>query len=193
MGKSKKNVAVGGKSSRKGDSPAKTNAKTRLAIAGAVVVIAALVVIIIILLRKGEEAPTQRETVGSGARGVVATSENMQEIADSLSKPVPDGYYMTKMNFEWEFEKWNIPSKRAYVENSVKNTRTVYFDLVLDETGELLYSSPFIPVGERHQNFALEKELAAGEYPATVTYHLVDDDNNEITTLSVRIKLKVLE
>lgn len=191
MDKQKKHVAEGGNLGEKGASPAKTNVKKRLLIASMIVIIALLIVIIILLLRKGDEAP-QRETVGSG-RGTVATSENMREIVDQLSQPVPDGYYVTKMNFEWEFEKWDVPSKKAFVENSVKNTRTVYFDLTLDETGELLYSSPFIPVGGRHQNFALDKELTAGEYPATVTYHLVDDNDNEITTLSVRVELKILK
>lgn len=176
----------------KEDSTANTNVKTRFIIVSAVVVIAALVVVIVMLLtKKTEEAPPQRESLGGG-RGVVATSENMQEIADRLSEPVQDGYYVTKMNVEWKFDTWDTPSSNAYVENSTKNTRTVYFDVLLDDSGELVYSSPFISVGAKHDKFALTKELSAGDYPATVTYHLVDDDENEITTLSIGVLLKVL-
>lgn len=158
--------------------------------AAAVVVIAALVVVIVMLMAKKPELPSS-VAGGSGVRGTVVTSENANQIRDELSASVEDGYYRTRMNTTWRFNTSTTPSKNAYVANADTNTRTVYFDVNLSDTGELVYSSPFIPVGSELRGFALDAELDAGTYPAIVTYHLVDDDENEITTVSVAVTLQI--
>ncbi len=101
--------------------------------------------------------------------------------------PVEDGYYSARMNVDWEFPSGSEPSTNAYVENSNANSRTVYFDLTIDETGEQVYSSPFIPVGASVEKFALETDLPEGEYPATVRYQLVDDDLQDIPGADVSV------
>ena len=103
-----------------------------------------------------------------------------------------DGYYETRMNVEWKFPNSKTESTNAYVENSPNNKRTVYFDLTLADTNELIYSSPFIPVGVRLEKFKLDAEVPAGEYTGIVTYHLVDDDYRELTTVSVSVTLRIL-
>lgn len=128
----------------------------------------------------------------SGGRGIVVTPDNVEEIREQLNQPIDDAYYTTTMNVEWIFPNSNEPSTNAYVENDVMNTRTVYFDLTLADTGQLVYSSPFIPVGAKIQNFKLDAQLSVGEYKGIVTYHLVDDEFLEITTVSVSVILKVL-
>ena|GEM_PF-675753 len=164
------------------------------------VILIAAVGVLIYLLLTGDELsrffnpdPIPRGVVGDG-RGIVATADNVDEIADRLSNPVPDGHYVVSMNTGWEFERWDTPSQNAFVENNLDNVRTVYFDLILDETEELLYSSPFLPVGAElpEGSITLNKELSAGEYPATVTYHLVDDEYQNITHVSVAVLLKIL-
>jgi len=155
-----------------------------------VVIIAALVVIIVILLGD-KNKPAVAVTGPTGGRGTIVTLENVDAIREELSKPVEDGYYETRMNVDWVFDTAKTPSKNAYVENPTSNTRTVYFDLSLADTGELVYSSPYIPVGGKLTDFALDTDLDAGDYSAIVTYHLVDDDNNELTTVSVSVKLQI--
>jgi flagellar basal body-associated protein FliL len=129
----------------------------------------------------------------SGGRGTVVMPENVDEIRVQLGKPVEDGSYRTKMNVDWVFQNSNEPSKNAYVENAPNNTRTVYFDLILEETNKLIYSSPFIPVGARLENFKLDAFVPAGQHRAIVIYHLVDDDHQELTTVSVAVTLHILE
>ncbi|MCL2633229.1 MAG: hypothetical protein FWD34_01810 [Oscillospiraceae bacterium] len=124
-------------------------------------------------------------------RGIVAVPNNISAIIEHLEEPVVDGYYLTTMNADWHFDTWNTPSSNAYVENAIENTRTVYFDLFLDETEELIYSSPFIPVGAKWERFALDKEIPVGVHSATVTYHLVDDEFQSITTVSVAVQLNI--
>jgi hypothetical protein len=126
-------------------------------------------------------------------RGIVALSGNIESVIDQLEEPVQDSYYITTMNPLWHFETWDTPSHNAFVENVPENSRMVYFDLFLDETEELIYSSPFIPLGARLDNFALDREVSAGIHSATVTYHLVDDEFQSITTVSVAVQLDIKE
>jgi flagellar basal body-associated protein FliL len=126
-----------------------------------------------------------------GGRGVVAVPENVEELREEANQPVEDGYYETRMNVDWVFPGSGEPSTNAYIENSTNNKRTVYFDLTLADTKELIYSSPFIPVGAKLEKFALNAQVPAGEYQGIVTYHLVDDDYQELTTVSVAVTLRI--
>jgi len=166
--------------------------RTVLIIVGAVVVMIAVAVIAFKLgSRNKPEAVAATPAVGG--RGIVAVKENVEELREKAKKPVEDGYYETRMNVEWKFPSSSEPSTNAYVENSTNNKRTVYFDLTLSDTNQLIYSSPFIPVGAKLEKFALDTRLPAGEYAGIVTYHLVDDDFQELTTVSVAVKLNIKE
>ena len=166
-----------------------------LSIAAAAVIIAATVFIVLLLVGEDETdemiMPT-RPTLPTGARGTVVTEDNLDAIRAGLERPLEDASYSAVMSVEWTFERWDVPSGDAIVENSTDNTRTVFFDLFLDGTEELIYSSPYIPVGAKLENFALDSEVPAGHYTATVVYYLVDDDNEVITDVSVMIWLNIL-
>ena len=121
-------------------------------------------------------------------RPTVVTEKNVKEVVDAMNEPVEDGSYEVSMNTKWTFDK---NSSNAYVENSINNTRTVYFDVTLADTEELVYSSPYIPVGEKVEGFALDTKLEPGAYKALVTYHLVDDDKEEVSNLAVTVTFQV--
>ena len=161
---------------------------------GAIAVVAAAVILIILFSRTNDvpENEVIIVTPQGGGRGMVVTQENVEEMREWLDSPIEDGYYETRMSIDWVFPNSSEPSTTAYIENSTNNTRTVYFDLFLADTSELIYSSPFIPVGARLEGFALDAHVPAGEYSGIVTYHLVDDDFEEITTVSVGVTLRVL-
>jgi hypothetical protein len=130
-------------------------------------------------------------TASTAGRGMVVAEENASSIKEWAETPVEDGYYRVQMNMKWDFPDGESPSSNAYVANAETNTRTVYFDLTLNDTNELLYSSPFIPVTAKLDEITLNRDLEKGEYPAMVTYHLVDDNLEEITTVSINIILNV--
>jgi len=157
------------------------------------IVVTATVFIVLALLRNDAVIDDLDRNLLTGeivdGRGILVTPGNLEEIIDRLSEPVPDGHYLTTMNLDWVFDTWDTPSRNAFVENATDNVRTVYFDLFLDSTGELIYSSPFMPVGARLEGFALEAPVPAGEHPATVTYHLVDDEFRNLSSLSVMVRL----
>lgn len=157
-----------------------------------VVVIAILVGVIVYLLTKPADQPIADDNRSvDGVRATVLTEENYEEVMSQVNEPVTDGYYNCQMNVEWNFASATDPSYNAYVANSTINTRTVYFDVNLEENGTLVYSSPYIPVGAELKEFALTEELPAGDYPAIVTYHLVDDDHEELSTVSVSVTIHI--
>lgn len=125
-------------------------------------------------------------------RATFVTDDNVDEVVDSLDDEVEDAYYTVAMSTDWTFYDSKSESTDAYVENMEVNERTVYFDINLSSTGELIYSSPYLPVGTKMQGITLDAELPAGDYPAVITYHLVDDDNQEITTVSLTMNIHVL-
>ena len=73
----------------------------------------------------------------------------------------------------------------AYVEGN-----DVYFDVVLAEDEEhVIYSSPVIPRGGRLEEIALDEVLEAGTYDCVMIYHLIDEEQNTISTLRVAVKV----
>ena len=150
------------------------------------VIVVAMAGVIIFLLTKKPEEPKPKEDT----RATVVTEENVEQVMKEMSEPKPAAYYTCEMNVEWNFKNSSEPSYNAYVANALENDYTVYFDLHLD-SGEMVYSSPYIPVGEELTGIILDKELVAGDYNAVVTYHLVDDDHQELSTVSVSIILHI--
>lgn len=141
--------------------------------------------IIVFLLTRPKEVVIKPSP--TGGRGTVVTEDNAEEIRAQIADatPIADGSYVTSMSIDWHFK--GATSTDAYVANAVENTRTVYFDLLLAESNELLYSSPYIPVGAELKEITLDKELEPGTYETILVYHLVDDDENELSTLSIAL------
>lgn len=153
----------------------------------AVVIVALLGVIVYLLTRKpAGEQPKERKSV--------VTADNAEEITDNLVNPaaltVPETYTVTQ-NAEWTFPDGTAASTDAYVANVEGNETPVYFDVVVDATGEMVYSSPVLELGASLQGFKLDKTLSAGSYPCTITYHLVDDEQNTLTTVNVGVTINV--
>jgi hypothetical protein len=90
----------------------------------------------------------------------------------------------------WRFPTADTPSPNARVRNVERNSRTVFFDVYIEEIG-IVYVSPYIPLGAEHGRFVLDYDLEPGIYSATVTHFLVDDDFEIITDVSVGITITV--
>lgn len=159
---------------------------------GGVAVIVALVVVIVVLagrLDKVKEEPTPTER-----RSVVVNENNVNDVLDAMSEEqeqVQTGSYRAIMNTTWNFRDGTSASDNAYVENSTDNTNDVYFDVELADTEEIIYSSPVIPRGSYLEKFALDKDLDAGTYDCIITYHLIDDDQNTLSTLKMTLIIVV--
>ena len=148
----------------------------------------ALVGVLAYFLWPGQETgelpmpPSERPM--TGGRGTLLTSENAEEVTNRLETPVEDPQYTVSMTREWVFDTSRTPSRSAIVDNLEHNTRIVYFDVILRDTGEMVYTSHYIPLGGTHSNFALDADLSPGVYEAAVAFFLVDDDFEVVATVS---------
>lgn len=152
----------------------------------AVIIIAILIGVIIYLLQRSEEPDDER-------RNVVITPENVERVLEELDEAQNEfGYYTVTMNPTWHFENGNLASYDAVVENAEANTNDVYFDIVLqNDEDNVLYKSPIIPRGGRLEEIALDKPLDAGTYECVVIYHLVDEEQNTLSTLRIALSIIV--
>jgi hypothetical protein len=158
-----------------------------IAVSACGVVIVALLVAVVVLLARGKEGATE-----TNKRNVVVTPDNVEEVIQQLSddERVAPGSYEVTMNTTWNFKNASSASDNAYVENSTSNTNDVYFDITLANTEEKIYSSPVLPVGSHLENITLDKALDDGTYDCVITYTLVDDEQNALS--SVRVSMKIV-
>ena len=127
-------------------------------------------------------------------RNVVVTPDNVETVIEQMEAEefVEPGYYTVTMNNEWHFPDGEAVSPDAYVENTTENTNAVYFDVFLaDDEENAIYKSPVIPVGSSLEQIALDTPLDAGTYDCVMVYHLVDEDQNTLSTLRVTVTIIV--
>lgn len=149
----------------------------------AIVIIALIGVIAYPLLSRKPEPEPEKER-----RGVLVTPENVESVLEEAEAGVPSGYYTVTMNPTWHFA--NGESSDAVVVNVEENTNDVYFDVVLvDDEEKVIYSSPIIPRGGRLEAIELDETLDAGTYDCIVIYHLVDEEQNTLSTLRVSLQI----
>ncbi|NBK94275.1 hypothetical protein D5278_20375 [bacterium 1XD21-13] len=161
----------------------------KIAFAVCLVVIVALLGVIIFLLSRGQEEEEPKR------RNVVVNEENVDEVLESLVEEgyVPPGYYEVTMNSTWNFTSGDVPSENAYVENANTNTNPVYFDVIREDTGETIYESPIIPVGSHLDEIALDTVLEAGTYDCILTYHLLDEEEQDVSTLQLTVQIVIAQ
>jgi cytoskeletal protein RodZ len=155
-----------------------------------VLVIAALAIAVVFLFNKNKEAASSNSvTVSEPAekRNVVINKDNVEEIIEQMAEEdkTPAGSYEVVMSTTWNFPDGSSPSGNAYVENVEANTNDVYFDITLADTGETIYKSPVLPLGSYLQDITLDTPLDKGEYDSIITYSLLDEEQNVLSTVSV--------
>lgn len=124
----------------------------------------------------------------------VVTEDNVDEIIAQLddSERTPIGSYEVVMNTKWTFEDTNSSSSNAYVENSVNNQNTVYFTITPEnDTDNIVFTSPNIPVGGKLRNIKLEKPLKKGTHNMLLKYHLLDETEKETSFVTVKVKVTI--
>ncbi|MCL2661932.1 MAG: hypothetical protein FWE83_01195 [Oscillospiraceae bacterium] len=157
----------------------------------AVVVLALAGTITYFMWPRTEEVTIEDRGTAMGGRGMILTPDNIEEVRRIMNEPNPDAQYTVSMTTNWVFETSRTPSSNAVVNNREHNSRTVYFDVILVDTGELVYSSPYIPLGGTLENFALDVNLRAGVYDAIIRFHLVDDDNEVVAEVVDTVTLTI--
>jgi hypothetical protein len=183
----------------------KSNLKKRLLIIfGAFAAVAVIGVAVFVAYRVGAGNRTEQEPIvqvierdrapraAQGGRGVVITPDNMDEVQVGRQISRYALHFTTNMNTNWVFPNGSTQaSSTASVGNSTFNHYTVYFDVVLADTGEFIFASPYLPVGAVIDYFALDVDLPRGVHNAIAIFHLVDEYFEEISDVSVAVTLHV--
>lgn len=155
-----------------------------------IIIIAVIIVLLIIigvlgfviygLLHKEEPKPQR------------AASEGLVVDPDDIDKKASEARFTTDMNMIWTFPSGSKVSNNAIIGNSASNQYECYFEVYLDDEEQtLLYSSPVLSVGKRLDQLKLDQALPDGEYDATCTYHILDDEDpeKELGTVSFAVSL----
>lgn len=150
-----------------------------------VIVIIVLLGIIIFLLLHNKDDEKER-------RNVLVTPENVESVLEAADEDEMAGYYTVTMNPTWHFATGDEASYDSAVVNDAGNTNDVYFDVVLaEDESKVLYSSPIIPRGGQLDAIQLDEPLEAGSYDCVMIYHLVDEEQNTLSTLRVTLEIVV--
>lgn len=155
----------------------------------AVVVVAVCVLVgVILYLVLGKDAEPEKEPVTINR---IVTPDNVDETLAQMAEAdkTPIGSYEVRMTSDWEFDNGSAVSSNASVENSKSNRNTVYFTIARTDDGSVIFKSPYLPVGSSLENIKLDTPLSAGVYDTVLTYHLVDKENKEVSTLSVALTI----
>lgn len=122
---------------------------------------------------------------------LVITPDNVEDMIAELKEAerTPIGSFEVNMNNTWTFPDSKSASTDAYIGNSINNQNTVFFTIALKGTEDELYTSPYIPVGSRMENVTLDCDLKAGTYDTVLTYHLVDNEYQELSEVSVALEI----
>lgn len=161
-----------------------------------VILLMAGIIVWLVFFRKPADVVSEEKPDIVNNRGMVlVTEENAATVGSDMYEDAVKGMFECKMTMTWDYTDGGEHSKNAYVANSTNNVYTIFFDVIEQESGETIYSSPLIPVGGEISDFALNKHLDAGSYKATVMYTLVDQDNDyeEISSAGFVVTLNVTE
>jgi hypothetical protein len=162
-----------------------------------IIVIGLVAVIVFLLGHKGSETP-QDDAASTGptrqvqeSTRIVLDQQSAQDAVDQMRQEVAEGMFECQMSMKWNFPDGKSESPDAYVANSAMNTHPFYFDIYFDDTGEVIYSSPVIPVGSTISNIKLDKELPAGKYEAICLYNLLSDEESQQVTSSAEFVIQI--
>ena len=170
------------------------NRKSIALIVLSIVVILLIGLVVFLLVNKQDSKKEDGITIQTtqDPEAMIVDDDNADDIMESLQKDSDDTMFNCRMSHTWTFENGKAKSENAYVANTDYNHYAIYFDVQLTDTQETIYTSSLIPVGSEINGLTLDKELPAGEYPASVNYHLVNDDNQEVSSVGFTITIQVL-
>lgn len=152
-------------------------------------ILIAIIVVLVILLAGRKEPENQGDT-----NGYVINEDNYQQIVEEMDARVEAGYFETYMNTEWTFSDGESETKNAILGNSPNNTKPIRCEVLLDDTGETVFSTGVIPVGKLVPAFKLDVDLDAGTYDATCVIYLMDEgaDGNYRDTSSAGFHVTII-
>lgn len=115
-----------------------------------------------------------------------------EEIQRELNRVVEEGMFNISIASAIVFENPQAQGQ-ARIENIQANRYHMQVDIVLDETGETVYSSKLIRPGYSIEYIQLEEELEPGVYDATAVFSAITQEEVQLFgQAAAQIKLHIL-
>ena len=172
----------------------KNRKRTVIAVLGVLVILA----VILLLLRScgGNKTPENTEDPGiiydPAATQGGWNEADLDQIVDGLNRKVEEGMINISMNTSPSFEDGSAEGNLMIVNESVNRYPQVV-EITRNDTGDQIYKSGAIPVGNKIERAKLDVDLAAGTYECTALFYNVDPDTGSylgcagaIITITVR-------
>lgn len=147
--------------------------------------LACIVCVYTILNNKDKDTPINNSGIQVSGEAIVVKDDNRNYLAE-INDKVKKGMIQVRMTQNWVFKDGGKTSN-AYLANSTRNTTDLRFQITLADTGEVIMTSPDVPVGSCIEDFPLSVELEPGIYNIVVAHQQVENGQviNEVRTSGV--------
>jgi len=116
------------------------------------------------------------EASGEVFDGMLPT-DNPDEVLALLQEKVDENQFAFRINANPVFTA-DCKNGNLRIENPARNIYSMQVELILDETGEILYSSPLIKPNQYIEYIGLSQKLASGDHTATVRFIAIHPDTD---------------
>lgn len=147
----------------------KKNRKKTAIMIGSIVVLVVIIGVLVFFLMKKDMPETE---------GYTMNEENYQQIKEDMDAQAKEGYFETYMNTTWTFADGTSETQDAVLGNSPNNTKPIRCEVLLEDTGEVVYKTGVLPVGAVLDPFKLDKDLDAGTYDAICQVYLLREQED---------------
>ena len=147
-----------------------------IVMAAVIVVMAAVVGVMFYKMSTAGKPGDDKEIVNNlppSGSGVVI-SEDSRNVGTNIAEKVAKGSVAVKMTQDWIFNNGG-ESSNAYLTNSERNSYDMRFEITLEDSGEVIMTSPDVPVGSCIENFPLSVKLEPGKYNVVIAHQLVEN------------------
>jgi hypothetical protein len=104
-------------------------------------------------------------------------ADNPDEVLEMLQEKVDENQFAFRINANPVFPA-DCKSGNLRIENPARNIYCMQVELILDETGEILYSSPLIKPNQYIEYIGLARQLPGGDHAATVRFIAIHPDTD---------------
>ena len=158
-----------------------------------IAIVAVLLVYICVLQPQQEEKDQERQLAAErNAELGILPGMDEEDIQRRLNEKVAEGMLNISVNPNPVFADGKSEGNLR-IENIPGNNYAITVELIRDDNGETVYTSGLIDPGYFVENVTLDKDLAAGEYPALAKFTAYDPSTKlEIGTAGARINILVL-
>lgn len=147
----------------------------KIIIAGLSVIAIIIVIIGIVIINKKPADTSPKDNNGGN---FVIDNGNLDALTDLMESNVSEGMFECNMTTTWNFPNGKTASTDAYVANANTNSKPIYFEVVLINSNETVFTSDLIPVGKKIKTIKLDTNLSKGVYNAKCVYHLMDKQDD---------------